>query len=60
MQLKVKNAIEELTNLNSEAVNVHVQGIKIVKDAAENSAITEPPAEIPDDTEDDFEKPEGE
>ena len=41
-----------MTNLNSEAVNVHVQGIKIAKDdIADEPEITEPPAEIPDDTE---------
>lgn len=52
VQLKVKNAIEEMTNLNSEAVNVHVQGIKIAKEEiTDESEITEPPAEIPDDAE---------
>lgn len=49
VQVRVKNAVEEMTNLNPETVNVHVQGIKILKDEASASPeITEPPAEIPD------------
>ena len=52
VQLKVKNAIEEMTNLNSEAVNVHVQGIKIAKEEiTDEPEIPEPPVEISDDAE---------
>ena len=52
VQLKVKNAIEEMTNLNSEAVNVHVQGVKIAKeDKTDEPEITALPDKIPDDAE---------
>ena len=52
VQLKVKNAIEEMTNLNSEAVNVHVQGVKIAKeDKTDEPEIATLPDGIPDDAE---------
>ena len=52
VQLKVKTAIEEMTNLSAEAVNVHVQGIKIAKeDPALDEDIVEPPEVIPEDEE---------
>ena len=52
VQLKVKTAIEEMTNLSTEAVNVHVQGIKIAKeDPALDEDIVEPPEVIPEDEE---------
>ena len=52
VQLKVKTAIEEMTNLSAEAVNVYVQGIKIAKeDPALDEDIVEPPEVIPEDAE---------
>lgn len=46
VQLKVKTAIEEMTNLNIKAVNVHVQGVKIAKDEPEIAENAEMPENI--------------